>query len=395
MRRALLLFPLLLGCGEAFLPETVVVDLRVLGIQAEPAELRPGEAATLTALVKDPSRAAPPTIVWLGCDPDPFGLGRSACSNPTVLQDLASAGSSGTLPEGIHLIGFNEQARYSVSKDLFSVLPEGDPRRLKGTVGQVLALAVADTVPPDKLGDVFKKVQSGEVKAVVALFRIVVREGEMRNTNPVPSRLLVGGEVIAPGAHALVKQGVDSPVVLEATEASFEPYQQTQPDGTVESKTERLISAWYSTSGRFSQPRLALDSDVEDRFSPPGGEEPKDPLPESREGQLFVVLRDARGGNAFRESAFYVCDEGRARPVVRTVTSPASRDDAVVLEGDHLEELLDVVAGPLALEKPFLDGTTGKLSVRIPKGLAKGEYPLSLRGKDCSRTSAPMSLVVP
>ncbi|MBX7096806.1 MAG: hypothetical protein K1X89_03755 [Myxococcaceae bacterium] len=394
MKRALLCL-LLAGCGEAFLPETVVVDLRVLGVKAEPAELRPGEAATLTALVKDPTRSAPPTIVWLGCDPDPFGQGRSACSNPTVLQDLASAGSSGMLPVGVHLIGFNDQARYAVSKDLFSVLPEGDPRRLKGTVGQVLALAVADTVPPDQLGEVFKKVQSGEVKAVVTLFRIVVREGEMRNTNPVPARLLVGGEAIAPGAHALVKQGEDSVVALEATEASFEPYTQTQPDGTVESKTERLISAWYSTSGRFSQPRLALDSDVEDRFSPPGGEEPKDPLPERREGQLYVVLRDARGGNAFRESAFYVCDEGRARPVVRTVSTPSTRDDVVVLEGEHLEQLLDVVAGPVALEQPFFDAASGRWSGRIPKGLVKGEYPLGLRGKDCSRTSAPVSLVVP
>ena len=85
---ALALLVFLVGCADEFTPASTVNKLRVLGIRSEPAELRPGEAATVSALVMDPSRPGKAnTLVWFACDPDPLNLGRSACSDLGELGD--------------------------------------------------------------------------------------------------------------------------------------------------------------------------------------------------------------------------------------------------------------------------------------------------------------------
>lgn len=397
----LLVAVLALGCGETFIPETIVKDLRVLGVRASPAELKPGETAVLRALVKDPSRAAPPTYFWVGCDPDPFDLNRSACSDPAVLQDFSKLTAPGaTLPEGVRLIGFNDQAAYGVPADLFRNLPEGDPRRIEGTVGYVLVVAVAETVSPaasrEELEALFARVRSGEVKSVVALFRIRVSESTERNLNPEPTDFVVAGEAQPLGARTLLFPAEKVVVSLEATEASFEPYVQTQPNGTVENKTENVVTAWYSSSGRFSQPRLALRSEVQNVFTAPGDPEfPNDVPPPNRKGAFSIVMRDARGGNAWREAAFFLCDSSDPEPQVTEVVSPASASEVVELRGSNLDRLVDVVVQGRALSLGAASPDGSSWRAFLPMGLASGPTAMELRGSGCTRVTAAQPLVVP
>ncbi|MBL9037353.1 MAG: hypothetical protein JNG84_02455 [Archangium sp.] len=353
-RAAPLLFAVVLtvsACDNGFRPETLVENLRVLGIRSTPADLHPGETAFLQIQALDPSRPGQPvSTLWVGCDPDPFNLNRSACSDPSVLQDPATLGpGGGMLPPGVRLIGFNTQAAYSAPAGLFQVLPEGDERRLTGTAGQVLAISVAEAVSPlatmEELQALFARVQSRELRSLVALFRIQISENPERNHNPPPGALLVEGTVLAKGEHLAVFPGQTRTLDLTWADDDFEAFTAYTPTGT-EPRTERILAAWYSTAGRFSESRTALREDVHTVFTAPGVD-PKDPLPEGRTGVLYVTIRDTRGGQSWTEFPFFICDGALPEP---EVTSVRLTDDSVTLEGQHLDMVLDVVADGRALD---------------------------------------------
>ena len=165
------------GCAEEFTPASTVDKLRVLGIRSEPAELRPGETSTLSALVLDPSRPGKRnTLVWFSCDPDPLNLGRSACSDLGELSDsasLVSTSSNGALelPPGMRLAGFGDTAVYTAPADLFAQLPAEDERRRTGSVAQLLLMAIAEEVSPaatrEELDALLARVRSREVDSII------------------------------------------------------------------------------------------------------------------------------------------------------------------------------------------------------------------------------------
>ncbi len=280
----------LISCDPGFKPETLISDLRLIGVRATPADLHPGEATQLDALVLDPLRTGS-TVLWVGCEADPFGQNRSPCADPAVLSDpSALTGGTGMLPAGVSIIGFNDQATYRVPAGLFDVLPPDDQRRQTGTIGIVIAFAVAETLSPlasqEELQAVFARVQRKETKAIIGIFRVNVSESAQRNTNPVVSSLVVAGEAWPKNARVTVRPG--EPVMLDviAPDSSFEAYTQVSPSGVVD-KTERILSAWYSTSGRFSETSTALREEVRTIFTAPA---------QSGSGTFFTVFRDTRGG---------------------------------------------------------------------------------------------------
>ena len=91
-------------------------DTTLTGIEIGAARPLPrGTSAQLTALAPDPSRpGGAVTLLWVGCDADPYNLGRTACADATLLQDpSALTGGTGTLPPGVSLIGFNDTAAWT------------------------------------------------------------------------------------------------------------------------------------------------------------------------------------------------------------------------------------------------------------------------------------------
>jgi hypothetical protein len=391
MRRALpcLACALLAACGEDWKPETVVEGLRVLGMRATPAELHPGDTARLEALVVDPSRPGKrTTVIWLGCDPDPFDLGRSACSDPSVLSNPAafSGGGLSALPPGMHAIGFNELAAYTAPANSFDQLPAGDARRVKGTVAQVLAFVVAEEVspaaPPEELAALLERVKAKEVKSLIALFRIRVTEEPQLNKNPALSALWVDDARLPDGATLRVEPG--TVVRLEATvpDEAFEEYDLIQPEGVVH-KTEAVVAAWYSSWGRFSESRVSLRTETVQRFTAPGNKD--EALPDSRAGTFYVVLRDSRGGQAWTQTPGFLCDTSLPAPAVTALepaAGPADGTAPLALAGANLDSVLDVLVGGKALAKGAYSPARDRFEGGVPR-LLPGSYPVLVRGRDC------------
>lgn len=368
------------GCDYGFKPESLVDDLRVLGIRSTPADLAPGEVAQLEALTPNPTKR-PTTVLWLGCEADPFNLNRTACADTNLLEDPSSlGGGEGALPKGVSVIGFNDTASYGTSATLFDVLAADDPRRQTGTVGQLLAFAVAEAVSPfatrDELQGLFDRIKRKELKAIASLYRIRISQSPERNSNPVVGALTVDGAVWPSGARIAVKPGTPVMLDLEVPESAFEPYISLTPDGPV-AETERLLAAWYSTAGRFSHTRTALRTDVKTRFTPPGSGDSSDEVPADRTATLWGVVRDTRGGQSWRQWPVYVCDDSLPEPRIASVEWPSSPRAKVVLRGDDLSSILDVSVDGMALEQgAFVSsrGTwEGSLPEGVPTGLPRGE----------------------
>ena len=68
MRRAPLLSALFLGACMGPNDETLVVELRVMAMVAEPPEVAPGAMTTITVHVADPLDEAPEVLFWTCAD---------------------------------------------------------------------------------------------------------------------------------------------------------------------------------------------------------------------------------------------------------------------------------------------------------------------------------------
>jgi len=382
------------ACDTGFPIETVVENLRVLGIRSTPADLHPGETAVLQSLILDPSLVGQkPTVLWVGCEPDPYNLNRSACSDPSVLSDPAALGASdGGLPPGVKIIGFNDRAAYSASPEVFSVLPADDPRRITGTVGQVLAIAVAEEISPAaseaELRALFDRVQAKTVNSLIALFRIRISEDPQRNTNPVFGPLTFAGEALAANATLALRPGQRGVIDIAVADEVFESYTAVTPAGT-EQKTERVLAAWYSSSGRYPVGEYnALREDVKTEFVAPGGTEATDPMPPRRSGTLYVTLRDTRGGQSWQTYPFFICDDSLGDPTIASVTW----GQPVLVEGQNLERVLDVLVDGVALKGSYNPSTRRWEASPLP--LPSGTYPVTVTTRSCSRLDS-LSVTVP
>ncbi|MCA2979129.1 MAG: hypothetical protein INH41_12935 [Myxococcaceae bacterium] len=389
---ALALACALWGCTpEDFPTESLVDRLRMLGITSSPADLAPGETARLSALVLDPTRAGATTTFWIACDPDPFNENRSACTDPSVVNDPSRLGDVQALPPGLRFAGLNASASYTAPRGLFDVLASDDPRRVLGTVGTLVTISVAEEVSPAapmaELAALFGRVQRREVASLVSLFRVRISEDPERNTNPRVSRLVVDGADWPTGARLMVRPGQDVVLDADAADAAFEPFTAVTPSGS-EARTERILVSWYSTAGRFSETRTAMREEVKTTFSAPG-KKAFDPVPERRAGTLWTVLRDTRGGLSWSEFPFFVCDEALPAPEVTAVRAPAGRDDPVVVEGRQLDSVLDVIVGGVALTRGRADASGARWSGSLPADVPPGEKAVVVHTRRCERLEAP------
>lgn len=388
---------LVMGCGAKFDPETLVDTLRVLAVTAEPPEVAPGQGAAMSALVADPTRSAPQrTTLWVGCEPDPQDLGRSACNDATILLKPTTITD---YPPGLKLLSIGNAATYASTPTVFDVLPPDSSIRQTGSVGQVISLVVGEEVDPaatgDKLRGYFERIQDHETQAVIALTRVLVSEKapEARNHNPGFNELEVDGVLQPTNARLALLPGAQVSLSVNA-EGSRETYDELLASGPV-TKTETVVGAWYSSSGRFNQERFDVSTDGPTTFITPGSTQfPEDPVPERRSGLIWLVLRDNRGGQSFDSYPFFVCDSSLPTPTLESVTVTGTSPQRLVVKGSHVDALLDVIVGGAALTTTSVDTTQGTFSGDLPK-LASGTYTLSGRGKNCSPVASTLTYTVP
>jgi hypothetical protein len=388
-------FGLLCGCGAQFKPETLVDRLRVLSTTMSPPEVRPGGSADLGILYLDPSRpTGKTTVVWVGCDPDPFNLVRGACNDTT---SLLQPGAFADFPPGVKILGYGPKANYATASTLFDPLMADDPIRQNGTVGQVLAVVIGEEVSPTstnaQLKVLFDRIAKQEVQTILALTRLTVSERDSLNSNPRFERITVDGEALPPNGTLLVRKGAAPTLKVTAPQADREAYRLLLPDGASD-RTEALVVSWYSTAGRFSDARLDLDSGKDVTFFAPGGAQADDPVPEKRSGTVWSVLRDNRGGQAFTVIPFFICDDSLPEPKLTAITIPASSAESIVVSGENLGSVADVLIGPAALPKGAYSSSRDLFLGEWPT-LAAGTYPVSVRSKRCTSSVSTLTATLP
>lgn len=330
MRRLLLsgaLLAVLAACGgEDYAPQTMIDRLRVLAVNADKPEISPGDGAVLTPLVIAPgidqwtdmtraqsvclrdrrpawarlpdgrcgpdTREAPVVRLWFYCSPSSANVENSPCANTDT---LSSPGQIGNTP-GVQVLGPGETATVSAPADLFSRLaPDAAVRRHGVLLVTVLVVAIdADgDLAAGRIDALGKKVQENQVPNVLALRRILIKDGAA-NDPPRPSAITFGtGDVtdglrIGPQTFG-VRFDVDP----------REPYTLVSQDGKESAATERPIISWLSGFGRFSIERTLYGETTD--FAPPDGST-YDRLPPGTGDfamPLVVVVRDGRGGEGW------------------------------------------------------------------------------------------------
>ena len=82
------LLALALGCSDDLPEPSLVANLRILGVQADPPEAAPGDEVALSALVLDTPDAGPSELVWIACPPSDapiLTLGPEACASGDMI----------------------------------------------------------------------------------------------------------------------------------------------------------------------------------------------------------------------------------------------------------------------------------------------------------------------
>ena len=291
----LLLLASLMGCTTEPLSESWQLDrLRVLGVQAEPAEPRPGDTVTFRSLIYVPYGEALTGTVWFACLPE--GSTDFGCTLDEGLTDALSGDLESLSPEEqlalfqqaqeAGLIGFEPlfSPTWTVPEDALASLTEDERREGRSAVVNLTALPAG--------GD-----DATEDDVELAYKRVPVSLADTPNRNPVVTGVLVERkegegdqatytEVLAEKDGFTVEAGATYRLTPLLQEGSVETYVYRTTSGTEEQRTEEPYFTWYAEYGQYDQPdSLFPILDVE-WTAPKGG----------FEGALVTVVRDRRGG---------------------------------------------------------------------------------------------------
>jgi len=279
LARALVLTVLLGGCGGDFPDdEHLVAGLRVLGARATPAEVAPGGAVRLEALVVDPRATTPIAVAWTACLLPPVsgsGAVNDDCSAP---ETAAGPATDGAVAARVAL---------GVGAALAATLPTFSPALLG------VADATASLYLPLHL-----RAATADA-SVDAIFRLRVTDAAAPaappNQNPVLARVGVVAPLQAdldgPGVTA-VPAGARLTLRADFAAGSAEPYHAPDCDGEGRCRTEVLDVTWFSTAGHLDPGRTGdgVDATLDLSVYPPAAGAVVD---------VWAVAHDQRGGSAF------------------------------------------------------------------------------------------------
>lgn len=291
--RSLLLVASLLGCTTETLSESWQLDrLRVLGVQAEPAEPRPGDTVSFRSLVYVPYGQTLAGTVWFACLPEgstDFGCTLDPSLTEALSGDLESLSQEEQMAlfqqaQEAGLIGFEPlfSPTWTVPPDALDALAEDDRREGRSAVVNLTAL------PQDTEAD-------GDVE--LAYKRVPVSLAETPNRNPVLSGVMVEektGEdnkatysaVEPDGGAFTVTPGTTYRLTPLLAEGSIETYSYRTTAQQEEERTEEPYLTWYAEYGQYDQPNSLFPILDVEWTAPKGG----------FEGVLVAVIRDRRGG---------------------------------------------------------------------------------------------------
>lgn len=309
MRRTLLVgLALFVGCRPEIEDDASRVEgPRILAVRAEPAEARPNEKVTLTALYTDGAAAvAGAPLGWSFC------VARKPLAEPGSVDPGCLAGESAVV------LGGGSSVVASLAADACRAF---GPDRPIAKAGE----PAGRPADPDATGGFF---QPGLVRgggASTTLFEVrlrcalpsapqtISRAFEQRyvaNTNPeiaTVERVRAGavetvGAELRVGAREEVRVRVSWPACAAAPCGGAEPYVSYDSAGRgLVDRREALVVSWLTSAGTWLSPRTGRSEN-----DPVTSTESTFVAPASGTGTLFFVLRDARGGVAYRTVPFVV-----------------------------------------------------------------------------------------
>jgi hypothetical protein len=334
MRFLALLF--LTSCSGSLPSQSFIDKLRVLAVRADPPEVAPGVASSLSVLAVEPpvqqldgGPPSPVSYLWLACSiptaasaSTPCGLGTdNPLPNGGAIPPLCNAnpGASGTQPT-LCLLGNGPTASYTpVARQLGS----------DGT-GQVLVTVVVSDEPDGAEGCLTSTFANNSLPTnpnhcVLALKQLRVSDPTRKlqdgsaapppNANPsLDTFTLDGASLLDGSAHFTPATTTPTPKITLAASMSSDASEQypTFDDNGVRSDVfEQMTLSWFTTAGAIASSRAgfvpancATQSDCP--TVPPGLDATVDwtivtstDLPQfSTDGTVFFwgVLRDDRGG---------------------------------------------------------------------------------------------------
>jgi hypothetical protein len=287
------------GCDDDFSPYNRLDKLRVLAVQGEPVDLRPGGAVTLTPLIHAPTGHGV-TLRWSWCPlAGPRDSGwpcllsaeelSAALGIPLPPSDLGTGGTAalGGLPAAV--AGAICAGR--VGERALPLTPRCDR-------GLPLAVRLeALGTGPD-----------GATDQLVAFHTLYLRtDAGPDNRNPSLGGLLLDPDVapqpITDDAAPTVALGGPAPLGAVVDEAMAERYPGRAEEGEPPDARERLVLTWFVEVGEtrfmrtsFQEGTIPWSDATRNRWDLP----PASEIGGATSARLIVVVRDHRGGVGWR-----------------------------------------------------------------------------------------------
>lgn len=266
------------ACSSEFTPRSVLTDLRVLAIAADPLEVGPDEPVTLRATTYVPPGAILAAESWRFC---PFSTGSSsgyACAVDCEEDVLDRAA------DGAPVVNPGARALACVQRLAGATGPLPiDPAQLPARIDTVIRYTATTT----------------DGRTQVAVLTVPLSPAGAPAVRNVPPRIVgvsIGGVVVESQGTVVdgaalppLVRGHDLEVAVELDPASAQPY----VDDAGNALTESLVVSYYTTAGRFDYDRAnGPDARVNFKYEsvPPGTDH----------ADLWAVARDLRGGVAVR-----------------------------------------------------------------------------------------------
>ena len=279
--RWIVLAGLCCGCGPDFEPRELLLDYRVIGIVSEPPEVGITDTVQITAIEHIPSERANVERAWSVCLLSTGVFGDFECLTDDFDIELSTDAPSFELSlaaDGIDFVTrfFEGLADVDLPDNAADESADcGDNCQARdGTETSYIDVQLRlKSGPPD-----------GPTMTTIKAIRVNFEPDEP-NQNPIISALKVNGRT----QPKPVSNGEELQLSIELDDESFEAYVEGSSGVT---QTEQPIMTWYTTQGELNK-NITIGDRREIILN----------LPDSIEGDavdIYVVVRDGRGGTAFR-----------------------------------------------------------------------------------------------
>lgn len=247
-----------MGCAEEFDPQSLLNDIEILAIIAEPLDVGLSETTTVTPRLHVPDDVDPPELTWTACPVSLGGRLGFQCIDPRCEIPIEPTFSPGEIALRC----------FRAIEDDFE-LPSGlEPGDAAGADAEPLPVQV--------------RLKAGHREAVTNVNLHFALTPAVRNRHPVITDLK--------SALLTVLEGHPVPVEVVIDPDSIDTFSEEEAGRTVE-RNEEILVEWYSSTGRFKTARTDGPTH-ENEWEAIQLEDGVD------SAEIWAVARDFRGGQA-------------------------------------------------------------------------------------------------